>query len=43
MESIRRSGSEEGQGNDIYIVLMSAYDYKNIEKEALMVGVNDFC
>lgn len=32
----------ERAGNDIYIVLMSAYDYKNIEKEALMVGVNDF-
>lgn len=27
---------------DVYIVLMSAYDHKNIEQEALAAGVDDF-
>ncbi len=29
-------------GAGIYIVLMSAYDYKNVEHEALAAGVDDF-
>lgn len=28
--------------NDVYIALMSAYDHKKVEAEALGVGVNDF-
>lgn len=29
-------------GKDVYIVLMSAYDHKNVEQEALAAGVDDF-
>ncbi|MEG2625106.1 MAG: response regulator [Christensenella sp.] len=29
-------------GEDVYIVLMSEYEYKNIEQEARLAGVNDF-
>lgn len=32
--------SEAGDG--VYIALMSAYDYKRVEREALNAGVNDF-